>query len=505
MSARFNRRDFLRLAGLAPFSLAAPRWARELSAAGARQNVVVVVFDALSAHDISVYGYPRDTTPNLRRLAKRAVVYHSHYAGSNWTTPGTASLLTGTLPWTHRAFGGNGKVADSFVDRNIFAAFDDYHRVTYTHNPWAFTLLDQFAAHIDELIPVRRLCLRFYDSFLYDVFNRDKDISAVSWARSVGIEDDYAYSLFLSHLDGTLREQEYERVKRDYPLGLPQAEKGNHFVLGQAIDWIARRLDVISQPFFGYFHFMPPHAPYRPPAQFASRFLNDGFHAAEKPVDIFADDRLHIPAPIARRQYDEYILHLDDQFGRFYDQLEKSGVLDNTWLILTSDHGEMFERGIITHSSAAFYQPLVRVPLLVWEPGRQQGMDIRVPTSAADLLPTLAHLTGHRIPDWTEGKLLPPYTTGEHDQDRPVFAARSNKNKRDAPLTVASTMLVKGDYKLLYYFGYPELKGAERVQLFDVAADPEEMNELSGVKKDVAAALLQELKAKIAEVNKPYA
>src|SRR5512144_296003 len=103
MSAAFNRRDFLKLAGLLPFTVAAPRWTSRLSAAGARQNVVVVVFDAWSAKNISLYGYQRPTTPNLARLSKRAVVYHNHYAGSSFTTSGTASLLTGTYPWSHRA------------------------------------------------------------------------------------------------------------------------------------------------------------------------------------------------------------------------------------------------------------------------------------------------------------------------------------------------------------------------------------------------------------------
>ncbi len=67
--------------------------------------MVVIVFDAFSAYNISLYGYQRETTPNIARWAERAVVYHNHNAGGNFTIPGTASLLTGTYPWTHRAFG----------------------------------------------------------------------------------------------------------------------------------------------------------------------------------------------------------------------------------------------------------------------------------------------------------------------------------------------------------------------------------------------------------------
>src|SRR5512146_2607230 len=85
----FTRRDFLRLAGLLPLTVAAPRWTRQLSAAGGQQNVIIVLFDAFAAHDISLYGYARTTTPNIARLAKHAVVYHNHYASGNFTTPGT--------------------------------------------------------------------------------------------------------------------------------------------------------------------------------------------------------------------------------------------------------------------------------------------------------------------------------------------------------------------------------------------------------------------------------
>ena len=94
----FNRRDFLKLAGMLPLGLAAPQLDRSLGLQSDKKNVIIIVFDAFSAYNISLYGYGRETTPNITRLAERATVYHNHYAGSNFTTPGTASLLTGTYP-----------------------------------------------------------------------------------------------------------------------------------------------------------------------------------------------------------------------------------------------------------------------------------------------------------------------------------------------------------------------------------------------------------------------
>jgi arylsulfatase A-like enzyme len=504
MSTPINRRDFLRLAGLLPLSVAAPRWARTLSGAGGQKNVIIVVFDAFSAYNISLYGYARETTPNLARLAKRAIVYHNHYAGSNFTTSGTASLLTATLPWTHRAIKGNGEVAQDFVTRTVFDAFEDYYRIAYTHNPWAFTLLSQFKDQIDDLVAKQKLFLRSYDSFIDDLFRTDEDIASISWARNVKAQDGYAYSLFLSHLEDMLLKSQYSRLQQEYPLGLPALANGNLFLLEQAMAWIASTLTSTAQPFLGYFHFLPPHAPYRPPVEYIQHFVHDEYRSVNKPVDVFASNTVDQPAPLARTEYDQFILYADREFGRFYDDLVKSGLLDSTWLILTSDHGEMFERGIVGHGSDALYEPLMRIPLMIFEPGRQQGMDIHSLTSAVDVLPTLAHLTGHGMPAWSEGTLLPPYASGEPDPKRSVYAARATRNNPAAPLTVASTMLVKDRYKLLYYFGYSALHVPDTVKLYDLKADPEEMKDLLSVEKDIGAALLNELKAKLAEVNRPY-
>ena len=127
MNHRLNRRDFLKLVGLLPVGLSAPRLLRLLEASRLAQekprNVIVIIFDAFSAYDISQYGYARQTTPNIDRLAKRAVVYHNHFSGGNFTSPGTASLLTGVLPWTHRAINLNSKVAEPYARQNIFTLF----------------------------------------------------------------------------------------------------------------------------------------------------------------------------------------------------------------------------------------------------------------------------------------------------------------------------------------------------------------------------------------------
>jgi arylsulfatase A-like enzyme len=74
-------------------------------------NVIIILFDALCAFNLSAYGYPRQTSPNMERFASRATVYHNHHSAGNYTTPSTASLFTSTYPWTHRALNLNSLTA----------------------------------------------------------------------------------------------------------------------------------------------------------------------------------------------------------------------------------------------------------------------------------------------------------------------------------------------------------------------------------------------------------
>ncbi|MBV5349918.1 sulfatase-like hydrolase/transferase, partial [bacterium] len=83
---------------------------------------------------------------------------------------------------------------------------------------------------------------------------------------------------------------------------------------------------------------------------------NDGFKVEDKPLDVFAkyqDSDMNV----LRQYYDEFILYVDREFKRLVDMLESLGQMENTILVLTSDHGETFERGIAMHDSNALYQP----------------------------------------------------------------------------------------------------------------------------------------------------
>jgi len=521
MKNQITRRDFLKLAGLLPISITAPRFIGSLDRLGgfqgAPQNVIVMVFDAWSARHFSLYDYPRNTVPTIKRLADKAIVYHSHYAGGNYTTPGTASLLTGTHPWTHRAFQPGATVPDSLVPHNVFAAFDSYYRLAYSHNLWVNILLRQFKGELDNYMPKGRYFLGgdttnpeqdFFlssDKVIPTLFENDQDVAQVSWVRTLeNTQEGYAYSLFLSPLYNSYRKRflssKFSELEDLFPRGIPKDDY-DYFLLEQAIDGLSQVLTGTPQPFMGYFHFWPPHAPYNTRKDFNRRFYKDGYSPPEKPLDIFGDEA---PKTKNLTEYDEYILYVDSEFGRFYDQLEQNGLLENTWLILTSDHGEMFERGIEGHRTPVLFDPIIRVPLVIFEPGRQSRVDVYENTSAVDILPTILHLTGQKSAAWTEGTVLPPFAPEESGKDRSVYVVQPERSEQFGPLTTATVSVRKGDYKLTYYFGYAELAGRERIELYNIKDDPEELNDLYVVEKELGQELLDEVKRKLEEVNAPY-
>ena len=141
---------------------------------------------------------------------------------------------------------------------------------------------------------------------------------------------------------------------------------------------------------------------------------------------------------------------------------------------------------------------------MIFEPGRTSRTDIYENTSAVDILPTMLQVTGQEPADWTEGTVLPPFRFGEYAPDRNVYVVHAEKNEQLSPLTITTLVIRKGDYKLMYFVGYQELDGGERVELYNIKDDPEELKNLYTVEREIGLELLTELKAKLSEMNIPY-
>lgn len=475
-------------------------------------NFLVVVFDAFSGQHLPFLGYERQTMPLTSKLVERATVFHNHYAGGPFTTPGTSTLLTGTYPWTSRAFISNSEVLPALRKHNMFHLFDrhGYNQIAYSHNAYVVTQLRQFRDAIEHYIPRQDLYLG--NDFLFSrLLINDWDVSIIANDRALDFSDRVTNSVLVSRLLTPYKEKRAREVLAQYadlyPRGLPNIRYNNYYLLEDAIGAMQEELAVMPQPFLGYFHLLPPHGPYTTRAEFIDLFKEDGFEPLEKPAHpVFSQRYRQAELNDLRRLYDEYIALVDFEFARLYGELESSGVLDNTWLILTSDHGEMFERGIARHMTQALFDPVMHIPLVVFPPGQTGRRDVYTRTSATDILPTLLSLSNGQAPDWLEGYPLPLDGSQAAPSDRNIHALMAHRNPGDlrAPLRVASTMVIKEGYKLTHYFGYPELEGEERYELYNLDDDPQELIDIYDPNNATAKDLVHELKQAIDKADEPY-
>jgi arylsulfatase A-like enzyme len=271
-----------------------------------------------------------------------------------------------------------------------------------------------------------------------------------------------------------------------------------YFLLEEMMDTVMDLLGSAPKPFLGYFHLFPPHEPYHPRREFAGMFEDGWAPVTKEPHPQFSAGHSQAELNVLRTWYDEYLAHTDAEFGRLYRFLEDSGALENTYVVLTSDHGQLFERGIHGHITQLLYEPLLHIPLLISRPGQQEREDVYAPTICVDLLPSLLHAVGGPMPPWCDGQLLPGLG-GTADAERAIYALEAKQNAAYGPLQIGTMALIRGRHKLIHYFGYPAVQ--DQYELYDLEEDPEELDDLYPLQMPLAADLQEEMQAKLAEVN----
>ena len=105
-------------------------------------------------------------------------------------------------------------------------------------------------------------------------------------------------------------------------------------------------------------------------------------------------------------RYDEFIATADRAFGAFMSELENSGKLQNTTVIVSADHGESFEGGVFQHDSAYQTRPVIHIPLIIRTPGQQDSRTVAFTADQTALAPTILELAGQPKPDWMRGQSL---------------------------------------------------------------------------------------------------
>jgi arylsulfatase A-like enzyme len=186
-------------------------------------------------------------------------------------------------------------------------------------------------------------------------------------------------------------------------------------------------------------------------------------------------------------RYQENICYADFEFGKFLSFLTKKGLLDNSILIVSADHGEMFEKGYYEHGGPYLYQPLVHIPLIMHLPRQTQGQRMSANVSHVDLAPTILDLLGVKPPDWIDGKSF-KQTLTDKDADTGIkFSMNLGYLNCPASLKTRSIAAIKGNYKLIKYLDW------NRYELFNLETDKGEQDNLISSQPEIFSSLKAEV------------
>jgi len=386
-------------------------------------NVLLVVLDTLRADRTGLYGYKRDTTPFLDRLATRGVTVADMITPYPSTLTSHWSLLTGLSPPHHGAY----PKADV--------------------RPEATTLSEV--------------------------------LKAAGYLTVAFTEGGYVHSLFGFGRGFDLYHNGSTKGLQDFP-GTAEA------TFGLAVDWLTQHKD---SRFFLFLHTYQVHAPYNPPAEYLAKFetgysgrwassypAKAAFSINNRETSVRPQEIAHLGA-----MYDAEIRHLDDSLEDLWDLLQALGVLDDTLVLITSDHGEdLLEHGWLHHGTT-LYDPALRVPLLmIWPERIPEARRLECQRSLVDLMPTILTLLGLELPTTIDGRSFAEELRGGIcSESRPAYSElRDSFHKGRGDRPIASVR--DGEWKFIAH----QSPGA--AELFHLTPDPGESQNLIASGKERA-------------------
>ncbi|MEQ1503742.1 MAG: sulfatase [Myxococcota bacterium] len=477
------RRRLVAAVGIAGLALAAAVWWSTLRDHGPdhRPNVLIVVWDTARADHLSVYGYDRPTTPRIAKLAERAVVFDRASSAGIWTLPSHASMFTGLAPESHGADERWLWLDDRFT--TIAEAFRDDGYATFTLA--ANTLLCE-ETNLTQGFDVR---LNTYKGKLAKV--------AKAATQRKLILGDLSHELAPGWVPPAHGAHNAEWARAAFKEAAPLA---GHTLL----EWLSRR-KTTDEPFFAFVNLMEAHTPRIPsmasrqqvmagdPALIQLGLTTDAAHINLHFYNFgkytYSDRQLAAITGV----YDAALADLDRATADLLDELDRRGILDDTIVVLTADHGENLGDHHLFNHRFALWDSLVHVPLIVWAPGQAPGRVAR-PVSTLDLFANVARLAGVEPPDGISdhdwfGSVDAPAVTG---LDLPLAREIETVHAVYPDVAVAPWLrqghaIVDGGYKLI---DLTTADGDRSTALFDLAADPGELAPVDDPQR--TAALLDE-------------
>jgi choline-sulfatase len=411
--------------------------------------------DQLATSAMPFHGSEVTQAPAMSSLAEQGVVFDSAYTASPLCAPARASLMTGLLPSNTHAYDNAAEFSSEIPTFAHYLRESGYR--TVLAGKMHFCGADQLHG--------------FEERLTTDIYPAD-----YGWTADWRDRDD--------------RPHWYHDMSSVTEAG--PCVRSNQLDFDDEVGFAAERalFDHVrggdERPFCFLVSFTHPHDPYAIPRQWWDLYRDEDIPAPQFGYDegsahphearlrhVCAMDEVTITAEqvrAARHAYYGAVSYVDDRIGRLVDVLRATGRLEDTVVILTSDHGDMLgERGLWYKMS--FFEGSARVPLVVSAPGRFAPRRVSSPVSTMDLLPTLVALA--RDGDLSgvvgplDGEDLVPLLTGAHD-DRELVTAEYLAEGAIAPIV----MLRRGRLKLVHSPADPD-------QLYDVIADPLERNNLA--------------------------
>jgi arylsulfatase A-like enzyme len=410
-------------------------------------NVIWFVLDTLRADHLGCYGYGRATSPNIDRLAQEGVLFEDSYASAIATGPGFTSLFTGLAAINHGFY----------------------------LTPWDVAnapLLDDRTLTLPELIQARGgIVTAGFDNLIN----------------------------FRSHMKQFVRGFEY------YVNVTRSPGWSHHYVIGDEVNhrllpWLEAHAD---EPFFLFVHYWDPHIPYNMPEGFRGRFDHrsdnlevrtapDGYDYVPGwgPVDQMPRHTEELSVDL----YDDEVYYVDHCVGVVRDKLEALGLLDDTAIILTSDHGEDLDlHGLWGH--ATVHETTISVPLIVRDPEHlPRGARVAGFVQHADHLPTILQYYPEQDGPWFERR----HVSGHMPSQPTTFDGASLRElalgQRQAPQEIVvesgeHRAYMAPPWKLIWY------KDGRQSELFQLRNDPLELYDRS----QEVPTLVEELEGKLAD------
>lgn len=448
-------------------------------------NVILITFDALSAEDMSLYGYKLKTTPHMDSFAKESYSFKNMYANANWTRPGVASMLTGTYPSTHRLIltgMHNCFLPDELKNKNIAAVLKGkgyrtaaiVSNLAYAHPSTNDTFRDFDYAPFDTDEPgFRKYTIQSLIPNPLKLFFLSIGSSAHYWSNDIAA----SYLHFF-----------YKRMIEPIDQTRWNTETGASAEL--TFELAHRYLQRAKPPFFLWIHVVPPHFPYLPKDSFKKQFLKEdlfltltGLAIPGVSLEKSYPDELQPVISKLRLRYDEFILNADHDYGLFMNKIRTEGYLDTSIIMIASDHGESFERNHLAHGGPQLYNNLIHIPLIIHMPKQITSKVIDQPAEQVDIAPTILDLLNMEIPRWMEGESMKQAMESGAMSHKPKFSMQLEGNPVQGEMTKGTMAVIKDDYKYIIYVD------KHTSELYDVKNDPQELTDLAKTEKERAAAM----------------